>query len=503
MYCIDTSNNSRSVYKGGLMGINPNGEYLYTLYESDQVSRTVIHNMEEGEYVFDAIRGDFYKSAGDVNNRSLSDDDLVEIDFDSPENYFNSDDYSSSLLGLLNKINNNNSIYTESETISMLNYYLDMAELIDLLSFNYTLSIPEEDIEQIIEYLKSAQLDEIIDFNRELLYELFPDLAPSLMGNSVGFVEIVPLMSCNFDNVNDAEETDAITESRSLTLSGYETQKNDIYKTFSKYTEFAKLTIPKLKSKNGFSLKLSHATAKLGVKGSFDITWSKLKTSIHTAVLLEASTDADITGEYNINLFEIEEEATYPVYAVGPLVLNLKGVAGFKVPLKVKVVSKVNSKIYFSGIYGAGFKQEAKWGTKWSGKWWKRRLKPYFKCTWSDGETVNKTAYYIGTDTPSLEFKKASISISPEGKLLINTNINTILFAELVQTAGIKNVLSAEKEGSYLVGRASSDLYLKTYYEAGVRIKIPLLGTKKVTKKETIDEYNKNLGSSLLFKKKL
>lgn len=129
-------------------------------------------------------------------------------------------------------------------------------------------------------------------------------------------------------------------------------------------------------------------------------------------------------------------------------------------------------------------------------------MKPYFTNS-STGETVSKTAYYIGTETPSIEFNSASVSVSPEGKLLINTNINTILFAEIVQLAGVKNILSAENEGSYLVGRTSSDLYLKTYYEAGVRIKIPLFGTQKMTKKETLAEYNKNLGSRLLFKQKI
>lgn len=86
MYCIDPSQNSRGVYKGGLMGINPNGEYLYSLYETDRVSRTLISDMKEGEYVFDAIRGDFYQAVREVNNRTLSNNDLIEVNFDRPEN---------------------------------------------------------------------------------------------------------------------------------------------------------------------------------------------------------------------------------------------------------------------------------------------------------------------------------------------------------------------------------------------------------------------------------
>lgn len=168
-------------------------------------------------------------------------------------------------------------MYSEEETITKLNNYLEMADLVALLSSNYTLSIPEEDIADILTYLKTAQLKEIIDFNRDLLYETFPKIAPSLMGNSTSFVEIVPLLSCSFDNLNYSEEIQSLKDNRSLSLSEYETQKDDIDRTFSKYTEFAKLNIPKLTSKNGFSLKLSHASAKLGVKGSCDITWSKLK----------------------------------------------------------------------------------------------------------------------------------------------------------------------------------------------------------------------------------
>lgn len=509
MYCVTPSGGSRGLYPGGLMGINPNGKFLYTMYGLDNSSRSQVSNVQPDDYVFDGKQGVFLKAKYSVGSRSLNNSDLTTMNDDSTLKLYKLNDFEGDslqvLLKKLREIRIYNSIRecSNEDAVIELNKIILDKSLVQNLSEKYNTNIPDQDLSGILAYLNTASQNEVVDFNRDLMNKVFPELSVSIVNMGDSLVEILPLVHCYY---GDRDEEDSYLDSngsRAASKSSYESEKKKIEKDFKSYYNFHNLKIPKIKDKSGkFSLNLGHAKAKLGAKGSFSITWSRLKSGVHTAILIQADTDADIVGKFSHNLVNVSKSATYPIPIAGPVVLNLVAKAEFKLPITVKATAKVNSDIHFTGLYGAGFDLQAKWGAKWSGPWYRRRFKPYFKKS-ASGKTVNKTAYYLGTKKPSLEFKDASISLNPTGKLIGNVNLNSIVYAEIVETVGLENVISAKKENRDLVCRGSSDLFLQTHFDAGIKVKIPIFGTQKWNKKVVLARYDKNLGKTVIFRKRL
>ena len=83
MFAVLPEQYSGTRYPSGIMGINPNGKFLYAKYESDLQTRSVVYGLAADDFVLDNSTGAYIKAAPVRTEgiaRAISDDELATSD---------------------------------------------------------------------------------------------------------------------------------------------------------------------------------------------------------------------------------------------------------------------------------------------------------------------------------------------------------------------------------------------------------------------------------------
>lgn len=79
MFAVLPDQYSGAGYPSGIIGINPDGKFLYAKYESDLQTRSVVYGLESDDFVLDNSNGSYVKAVSGRNSgtaRAISDDEL-------------------------------------------------------------------------------------------------------------------------------------------------------------------------------------------------------------------------------------------------------------------------------------------------------------------------------------------------------------------------------------------------------------------------------------------
>ncbi len=544
MFAVLPEQYSRGAYPSGIIGINPNGRFIIRKYEEDNITRSAVLGMQNGDYVLDTITGK-YQTVVDAksskNVRSISDTELRDIEdvtvHIAPE--FKIEEFASLYVAedllaalpssVLDKVSG-----TEN-AIEILNEVLKDQDLIENVSAVQETAIPQEIYSEVVAQIASLTETELMQLNRFFLEETFPEVCPITPVNSSAIADILPLASLTILPGGDSVSSES-SEVRATSESEYEKERNEILKDFTKYyrpligfdlSNNAKVNyindvtniknifsdimffftgkkteIIEKKDKADFNVQLTDSYAGIGIRTNFKITWGSLDSAFGASIFFHLDTLITTKVDYGTNLKTINYELVnadlhpdIPIFSTGPILFKITLSSNFSLPLEVNFsgAGTFNGRAAAIGLYGADVEFGLKYGVTWKKAWiFKVPTNPYVR-GYGNPVLRNRTAYYIGTTShENITFKNISVVVAPTLKYSLNAVFFELVRGSVSAGATVEAGVSVKNENLYLIGEALFGL--KPVVEAGVEIGIPWaflrnIGFKSYTKNWDIIEF--------------
>jgi hypothetical protein len=528
MFAVLQNQYSRSVYPSGIIGINPDGKFIISKYESNSSNRSLVMGAQKGDFVVDSLEGKYQRvSSVSVarSARAISDAELEDIETSVTISYYFTESefigYDAENLFLALPALIQETSRSSDSWVEKLNHILKNRDLIIVVAQTGATPIPADIFSSVVDQISSLTDDEVVQLNRKFLQETYPELCPEFVNPNDGFVEIIPLASLVLGDLDDFEQVDIQDATRAVSASEYETQRKNIDNRFEGYNKVfsQNLTIADLAAilkidTKGFNMSFKESFLKVGVKGAFLNTWG-VGASIEGVVYINADMNTDITTSFTKTLkdkkfFSYEKEIKIPVLSYGPITLKITAGTGAAIPLTIEVTTPVECKgrFAFTGLYGAGVKAEVKAGIGWK-KVWFVRIPVLDIQKRGDKRKIEQTAYYIGANPSySVGFKDASISVSPNLYAFIGMDLCEIVTGKIKAETGIEEKLALVYELlsniPYLTARATTTAYAKLTADVAIGYKFPVIGFLGYSNSFILAEpLKKKLYEAVVYQKKI
>jgi hypothetical protein len=506
MFSIIASQYAKGLYPDNVIGINPDDKLIVIKYNTDGTTKALSYRLTIGDYVLDNRSGEYQVYTTVSSSRELSESSLETVDsFSNIDYLFTLDSFvNSTALSFYTILPSYiKSLYavpqTDSEVVSVLNQILAKADLIPIYSQYEDVLIPSDALSELIAALPSYSSSEIAQINRLFLEHKYPNECPLVCDKSVTATDIIPLASITIGDATVPDST-VSAESKAMTAIGYNAERDAILLRYSGFKTL--FDVGELKS-GSTKVNINNGQLKIGVKGTFSITWSSVSSSLEGAALVYLDTDISVSGSYTTNLLDVHQSFSYPVFTYGPIALSIGGTMYGTIPLTVSFSGSqsFSNRASFIGLYGAGISASAEYGVNYK-KWWFVKIPvPYFR-TNGDAYLIKLSSYYIGCDnTPSTKLS-ASVSVSPSIGCGFTTDISKIVTGSITTGASITPSLKVSYDDSHIVGTAAVDLGANVTAGVHVGVTIPIV-RKDVGKSWswTLAKSTENLGTWELFRK--
>lgn len=488
MFSVYTGQYLDVSYPIGLIGINPEGKYIYSLYRACSPSRSLILGARYGDYVFDSYENKYKKiiSRKSFNRaRALSEDEVEEsVSIEEVDMFFSEDQFENygmvpnDLLAILDSETvQNDSIIT---CINILNNLLKQELLIHNICGKHSIILPEEilslDIDSLSEY-------EIVSLNRLFLSEYFKDYCPPIDFNNNDVAEIFPLFSVYLPKY-EIENGEFNYERAANRYDDYVSQKKSIENEFNSYTTFGFL--PNKKYEKNPKLK-----AEIGIYGKYSVSWSNTEASLGMLCFVQIETELNFGKSKSGSLLgePIEFVDVVKDIHIGiiPFSIGLSG--SIDIPYKCSANLSIDSLLFagYTGLYGGECFVGVDYGvkrTKWFKVWrtWIYKPKIYVE-PYSSATAVNRNAYYIGFQN-NLDSVRISASAYLNPKVEITPKLgvcHNALWFGLSSVANLRFGADFYGDLGSVAGTAYIDYYLQLIGKSGLDLKVPVIN-KKVDK---------------------
>ena len=480
MFSLITEQYSRNTYPIGLIGINPNGKFIVTLYENGTSNRSAVLGVQYGDFVFDSsdcsyrklITKKKFKSA-----RSISDDELEIVDTpDSVNFYFTTEQFEQCELSpveFLKLIQKSDSVSISPEqTMEELNLMLHDRSLIQELSDDFSI-ILSNDVNGVD--TSSLTQDELVSLNRFFLSEYFPNYVPPIDFNNNDISEVFPLLSLLLPQ----NEEYSIENERAVNYSNYISERKKLEKEINSYYSFDFLSNYKV------SKQLPKLSAKIGVFGKYSISWSNVEGSLAALCFVQVESELVLKESKSGSLLQspIRFLNITKDIMVGfiPLSIGLTGKIDVNYSVSATMTIDTNLFVGYTGLYGGKISVGADYGTRWV-KWfkiwrhWFYRPKIYVN-PYAKGNFINKTVYFIGfQNDPDCVLGtlnacvKPNVSLTPKVGLCHNT-----VWIGLTAENGVSLGAEVASNLQNTTGIGYVDIYLKIKGKAGLDLTLPFI----------------------------
>ena len=217
MFSIIPMQYERSVYPNGLLGINPQGQFVVNKYDVGTNSRSVVSNISYGDYVLDTEANTLSRYVGEQRSsrsaaRAISDAELEQVEqissSSTPEEFeykaseFTEDFNIEELLSVMPS-----SIVTESfsgrsiaENVAYLNRLIRESNFLSKLVEGKTGEVAEEIRSQLASAPISSELERVI-FCRHALTLMYPEYCPDVNLFSQSLSSVLPWMYIDFGDI--------------------------------------------------------------------------------------------------------------------------------------------------------------------------------------------------------------------------------------------------------------------------------------------------------------
>lgn len=488
MFSVIPEQYSRSAYPCGLMGINPDGKYIVSKYESDGVSRSAVQGIMAGDYVMDSQQGIYQKVTG-CNSykiaRAIEESDLETVSDDEIDFLFELEDFygfeciDAFVNALPKEITDKYNLFSSNpQIISALNEMLLDKNLVKIASEKLQIDL-EDDIKEVINNINSLSNDELIAFNRLFLSFAYSDVCPAVNYHTSDITDVLPLLSLNISNETE-EEVEAVN--RAASYSDYTNKKKTIEDEFNKYQKF------KLLEEKSNELKMN---AFLGIGGSFNITWSNAEGSAAALLFIQTELVQSISKTKTGSLYKGKDKEFFKknfLIGVVPFTVSVSG--RFDIPYAVTANLDFSSEYFlgFTGLYGAKVAVGANYGLR-KEEWfkifrmWIYKYTPYIN-PYVNGSPINMTEYYIGLQhesgnmvnyTQSLKFSVSpTVTISPAVGIANNAIFFKAPVSNALELGAICTVTNLGTKPVSITGYMDYVLGIKG--TAGVCLDVPIIG---------------------------
>src|SRR5574344_1416097 len=233
MFSVIPQQYERSVYPGGLIGINPEGRYIVNKYDIGTTTRAAVKSVAYGDYVIDSETGDYSRyigSSSSKNARSVNDSDLADTSQEGFSRFegFKAGEFSGnySVYDLLGAFPDSlrPADYRKMSIEDCVSYLNNTV----LPSYTFVRDYMEQkavqmtpELTEAVAQVKSFSSDEILIFNRYFMSQYMSDVCPSFDSYSTALPGILPLVSVNLGfaaddgDMNNPARAAAIAGSRS------------------------------------------------------------------------------------------------------------------------------------------------------------------------------------------------------------------------------------------------------------------------------------------------
>jgi hypothetical protein len=494
MFAIIPRQYSRGLYPNGVIGINPDGRFILCDVNVDGAMRSLPKQVENGDFILDTPSSSYRRIVRSDSLRGLSEGDFKLItDQADMEWTFTAASFQGeqSAILLFRALPATITCFitmptSEEEAIAALNKVLSSRNLVREISLLQKVPIPQDDLATLLTDIETYSDAEIVMLNRLFLQHVFPDICPKVDETVIDIADVLPLASVIIGepdaegSIYSSSRALTPTSSKALTPSAYDSQRKVIEDRYSAFSTLKEFPIECTGGDTRF--KITNSGLKIGLRGTFDITWTSVSSTIEGAVFLQVDTNITANASFNMDLIKPwSAESTTPVFAIGPIILNVGGKVSLSAPLNVSANASQSfgARLAFTGLYGAGIDVGANWGIS-SKKWWFISIPcPYFN-PYADGRLISETAYYVGTDsTWNTALSGINISINPNISWGLTANISSVIRGSIMAGIGMTPQLTITNSPSNLiVGTASVDLTTSLTASAGVGVTIPIVNLK-------------------------
>ena len=254
MFSIIPIQYERSAYPNGLLGINPDGQYIISKYEVGSSNRSIVSNIAYGDYVMDTENNVVERFIGEQRNgarsaaRTIGDEELKTVDQFSddstPDTFeFKPQEFAGEfdimqLFSMLpsNMVPPDFKSHTITDNTAYLNSLIRQPSFItQLVSANPGQAADEINTELARQPI-SSEMERVI-FNRMALALIYPESCPAVNFLSNTLSGIFPWFYVDFGEVlqeNSSDESD-ITARNALSAAWEKKLKDDYQSTFDKY----------------------------------------------------------------------------------------------------------------------------------------------------------------------------------------------------------------------------------------------------------------------------
>lgn len=344
MFSVIPQQYERSVYPGGLIGVNPEGRYIVNKYDIGTTTRAAVKSVAYGDYVIDSETGDYSRyigSSSSKNARSVNDSDLADT---SQEGFSRFEGFKTG------EFSGNYSVYdllaAFPDSLQPAGYRnMSVEDCVSYLnntvlpSYTFVRDYTEQkavqmtpELTEAVAQVKSFSSDEILIFNRYFMSQYMSDVCPSFDSYSTALPGILPLVSVNLgfaavdDDMDNEERAAAIAETRSAVaerslaavtksipcgqtcelpsqeVTGTKTEgyakyvhdRDAMINEFSQLHQFDVLPFLKTFIKNTYLKNFIEAMkvkAKLGVGGHFNISFGNVEAGIKVYVFVQSEVE--------------------------------------------------------------------------------------------------------------------------------------------------------------------------------------------------------------------
>lgn len=506
MFSVVTEQYARNTYPMGLIGINPNGKFVVSLYENNSNNRSAVLGVRYGDYVFDSSDNNYKKILTKKSFRSaraIEEDELEIVSEPNSVNFYFEESqfeyYGFSAKELYLKIY----FGTAQENINYiekLNSVLEDTQLINQLVCFYDFELPAEISELNTEALTT---DELISLNRFFLTEYFSDYCPPVDFSNNDVSDVFPLLSLMLPKEDISEKL----VDRVASYSEYQSEKKKIENEMNSYMKFDFLNYYEKEKK----LRL---VAKIGLYGKYSISWSNVEGSVAAICFVQTETELNLKKTYSGSLLgkPVEFMNITKDIMIGYIPLSIGLTGKFDLKYNVEATLTVDSNLFagYTGMYGGKISVGANYGTRWE-KWFKVWRTWFYKPNiyiepYANGETINKTAYYIGfqeDDFSLLNVKgNLSASLTPAATVIPKVGLchNAVWMGVSAENGVVLGVDLSSDLKKYS-GNAYMDLYLKLNGKGGIDLTLPIInkGLKKDFDVFSVTPVNRRVASWRLF----
>jgi hypothetical protein len=499
MFAVLPEQYSRGVYPSGIIGININGKFIVSQYESNTTVRSAVQGIMNGDFVLDTIEGNYKRitrTTPSRSARSISDSELEDIEtsnlivsYEFVESDFTYGYDANTLFSTLP--DTVKSLYSGNETaLQKLNLVLKNRDLIILVSKAQDTSITEDKFSEITEQIVALSEEEVIQINRLFLGMVFPDVCPQSIEDSNSIAEVLGLAVVVIGGeLNEQPDDYTRAANKASSSTDYDRRFQEIKSWYeNSYTNLFGMPLQINPSKLPVGVTLNNSFVKIGIRGTFTCVWGHIGGSIEGVVFFSADTNLQSTVTFDKELYKYTSGISTPILFFGPIILSVGGELGTSANLQITTDLDTAFKLRaaFAGIYGAGIEAGVKYGTT------TKKVKILFvtlKITlpyidrYDDSWSVEKTIYYVGANSPTnLTFKNLKVTLTPQVWMSINADITKALWGNITAQEGLPNSVTVKYEKPDLIGIAEVRENRRLYAEAGIGIKIkfPIIGEKEI-----------------------